>query len=90
MNFQERCVAIGFGSNYEGKLGIKDDKVARPVKLDHLGEVEHLDAWENTCTIEQCGNLFLNGDSGEKSHIIEEAKNGNQFVGCALCDGRSG
>ena len=48
---------FGFGENREGQLGIKEDKVNKPVKLDHFGEVEFVDAWTKICTIDQNKSL---------------------------------
>ena len=58
---------FGFGGNSGGKLGIKEDKVSKPVKLNHFGDVEFVDAWDKTCTIDQDGNMLNpNGESEVK------------------------
>ena len=50
---------FGFGWNSSGQLGIKKEKVNKPVKLDHLGnDVEFVDAYRKTCTIDRNGNVF--------------------------------
>ena len=49
---------FGFGEDQkEGWLG-KPGKVKKPVKLDHFGDVEFVDAGNRACRIDQSGNLF--------------------------------
>ena len=55
---------FGFGSIDKSRLGaggIKAANEANPVKLDSFGDVEFVDAWTKTCTIDPNGNMFLNG-----------------------------
>ena len=75
--FQERCVVIGFGSNYKNNLGIKEEKVSKPIKLDHYGQVEFVDANDKTCTIDQNGRMSLNGV--EKTRIATRAMKATSF-----------
>lgn len=88
---------FGFGLNAKDSLGIKEDKVNKPVKSEHFGEI--VDALTNTCTIDRSGKLYLNGveekriasrakkaTSGHDSHYVIDAAGdlwswGNNYCG---------
>ena len=63
---------FGFGSNSDNELGINKEKVAKPVKLDRFGDVDFVDANHKTCTIDQNGQMFLNG--AKETRIATGAK----------------
>ena len=77
------CVVFGFGSNYEDRLGVNENRVMKPVKLDHNGEVAFVNASGKKCTIDTAGQVSINGE--KEPRIPTRAKfatssSGSHFV----------
>ena len=73
---------FGFGRSHEGCMREEDGKITKPIRLDNFGEVEFVNAWDTTCTIDRYGNLSI-GHKGARITTVPTmatSNNDTQFV----------